>query len=242
MSNLPEKTVSGIRSPVHDVGSSGPRDENRHRGTLTRPTADVSKPLGLVWVNSSYPVIAAGLAQALDGQAWLHLGSEVPANVPSCAILDADGVKGLSDGIRRIQELNPDIVILVFSLRSDLSLAKTALQAGARGFIHARMESAQIVRAVEVAKKGELVAPRELLEYLLAYEESTGLDALGSRRLEILELVAEGLSNAEIAQRLFLSESTIKQHLRHTYKLLGVKNRTEAVKLFRKEQGSRTSL
>jgi DNA-binding NarL/FixJ family response regulator len=46
--------------------------------------------------------------------------------------------------------------------------------------------------------------------------------------------VVEGLSNAEIAQRLFLSESTIKQHLRTAYKVLGVKNRTEAATLLRK--------
>jgi DNA-binding NarL/FixJ family response regulator len=91
----------------------------------------------------------------------------------------------------------------------------------------------QLVRAVEVAIKGELVAPRELFRYLLSEDRSSDLAALSARQREILELVVEGLSNAEIAGRLFLSESTIKQHLRAAYKVLGVKNRTEAAKLIR---------
>jgi DNA-binding NarL/FixJ family response regulator len=59
------------------------------------------------------------------------------------------------------------------------------------------------------------------------------LAALTPRQREILELVVEGLSNVEIGKRLFLTESTVKQHLRAAYKLLNVQNRTQAAKLFR---------
>ncbi len=152
--------------------------------------------------------------------------------MPSCAILDANGEESLSKGIRRIQEVDLSIAILVFSLPLDFPLAKTALQTGARGFIHAGMQPDQSVRAVEVATEGEIVAPRKLLEYLIDYQEPASLDVLTSRHREILELVVEGLSNAQIARRLNLSESTVKQHLRHAFKLLGVKNRTKAAKLF----------
>jgi DNA-binding NarL/FixJ family response regulator len=61
------------------------------------------------------------------------------------------------------------------------------------------------------------------------------LRVLTPRQREILELVVEGLSNARIAERLFLTESTIKQHLRAAYKLLNVRNRTEAAKLLRED-------
>jgi DNA-binding NarL/FixJ family response regulator len=86
---------------------------------------------------------------------------------------------------------------------------------------------------VEVVQKGELAAPRQLLRYLLHHNEKPEIGELSARGREILELVVEGLSNAEIAGRLYLSESTIKQHLRTAYKVLGVHNRTEAAKTMR---------
>ncbi|MGI8865380.1 MAG: response regulator transcription factor [Rubrobacteraceae bacterium] len=89
---------------------------------------------------------------------------------------------------------------------------------------------------MEVAARGELVAPRELLEYLLSYEDPVDLNMLSIRQREVLDLVVEGLSNAQIAGRLYLSESTVKQHLRASYKALGVSNRAEATQLLRKEQ------
>ena len=191
------------------------------------------KPLGLVWIDCPYPVVAAGLKGALQGRARVHLGRSTPTNegVPACAILDAEGVEGLANSIERVRGFNPDMSVLVFSLRVDLPLARDALRLGARGFIHAGMELDQIARAVEVAAKGEIVAPRKLLEYLIANEGPADLGALTVRQREILGLVAEGSSNAEIAKRLFLSESTVKQHLRAAYKVLGVSDRKEASKL-----------
>jgi DNA-binding NarL/FixJ family response regulator len=190
------------------------------------------KPLGLVWIDCPYPVVAAGLKSALEGKARVHLGTVPPADdVPSSAIFDTGGVEGLSEGIKRIQEINPEISILVFGLYVDLPLIRAALRLGARGFVHAGMEPEQIARAVEVAAKGEVVAPRKLLEFLIANEEPADLDALTPRQRDVLGLVAEGLSNAQIAKRLFLSESTVKQHLRATYRVLGVKDRREAARL-----------
>jgi DNA-binding NarL/FixJ family response regulator len=196
----------------------------------TQPSS--SGPRGLVWVDCPYPVVAAGLRNALERRARVHLGPSPPEDeVPYSAIFDTGGVEGLSEGIKRMQEVNPEISILVFSLHVDLPLARAALRLGARGLVHAGMELDQIARAVEVAARGEIVAPRKLLELLLANEEPVNLDALTPRQREILGLVAEGLSNAETAKRLFLSESTVKQHLRAAYKVLGVKNRKEAAKL-----------
>ncbi len=126
-------------------------------------------------------------------------------------------------------------MIMVFGLHLDLALARSALKSGARGFIHAGMAPGQIVRALEVASEGEIVAPRQLLEYMIATEEFADLDILSARQREILDLVSEGLTNAQIAKRLFLTESTVKQHLRSAYKVLGVSNRTEAVRLIRND-------
>ena len=189
--------------------------------------------LGLVWIDCPYPVVAAGLRKALEGRARVHVGRTAPtgAEVLFCAIFDTDGPESISEGIERIREANPEISVLAFSLRVDLPLARAALRHGARGFIHAGMELDQIARAVEVAAGGEIVAPRKLLEYLITNDDPADLDALTARQREILQLVAEGLSNAQIAKSLFLSESTIKQHLRAAYKVLGVSDRKEAARL-----------
>ncbi len=193
-----------------------------------------NKALELVWIDIPYPVWRAGLAEILEKVARVHDGGEAPAGEsPSLIILGTGGVEDLTERVKRLREANPDAPILVFGLHRDLPLAWAALRAGARGFIHAEMRPEQVIRALKVAKEGEIVAPRELLGYLLANEGSVNINALSSRQREILEFVSEGLTNAQIAKKLFLTDSTIKQHLRAAYKVLGVRNRTEAIKLIR---------
>jgi len=195
--------------------------------------ASVAKPLGLVWVVTSYPLVAAGLEKALEGEADVRIGGDSVAGRPSCVVLYADGMEeGFVGGMGRIRGLYPGVPLLVFGPRLDLALAWAALKRGADGFVHAAMDREQVAKAVEVAEKGELVAPRELLRHLVTHQEKApDVGGLSPRQREILALVAEDLSNAQIAGRLYLSESTVKQHLRTAYKLLGVRNRTEAARM-----------
>jgi DNA-binding NarL/FixJ family response regulator len=149
-------------------------------------------------------------------------------------VLYADGAEGSLDGaLRRVRELSQGAPLLVFGPRLDLDLARAALENGADGFVHAAMDREQVAKAVEVAQKGELVAPRQLLRYLLTKSKASSVEDLSPRQREILGLVAEDLSNAEIAGHLYLSESTVKQHLRTAYKLLGVHTRAEAAKMLK---------
>ena len=202
---------------------------------MMREPQDSPRPMGLVWVDCPHSVVSTGLVRALEKQAVVHQGLKPPSDVPSCIILCVNGHEGLSQRVEFYQELSPDAPpVLVFGSQLDLPLAREALQAGASGFVHAEMTPAQLVRAVAVAARGELVAPRELLRYVLTNDQSGDLAALSVRQREILGHVVEGLSNAEIGRRLYLSESTIKQHLRSAYKLLEVSNRTEAANLFRR--------
>jgi DNA-binding NarL/FixJ family response regulator len=196
---------------------------------------DNPKPLGVVWVDCPHSLVRTGLVRALEEKASVHQGPKPPGEAPSCVILCANGHESLSERVEFYRGLSTDAVpVVVFGLQLDLPLARDALRAGASGFVHAEMTPDQLVRAVVVAAKGELVAPRELLRYVLIEDQSGDLAALSARQREILGYVVEGLSNAEIGRRLYLSESTIKQHLRAAYKLLGVSNRTEAANLFRR--------
>jgi DNA-binding NarL/FixJ family response regulator len=194
-----------------------------------------AKPLGLVWVvTPSYSITMAGLKKVLEGKADVRMGGQSSAASPSCVVLYAGRLEeGCLEGIRRIRELYPGVPLLVLGSQLDLALAWAALKNGADGFVHAQMDPSQVLRAVEVVQKGELAAPRQLLRYLLSQNENPKIGELSARQREILKLVIEGLSNAEIAGRLYLSESTIKQHLRAAYKVLGVHNRTEAAKTMR---------
>jgi DNA-binding NarL/FixJ family response regulator len=202
---------------------------------MTSILKNVSKPLGLVWLECPRSVVVAGLIRALEEHATVHVGSRRPEGT-SCIMICAGEEEDLSERIKQREEANPHTTpILVFGSHLNLPLARDALRAGASGFVHAGMTPDQLVRAVSVAIRGETVAPRQLLGYLLDQDEPANLGALSARQREILGYVAEGLSNAEIASALFLSESTIKQHLRAAYKLIGASNRTEAAKLFRRD-------
>jgi DNA-binding NarL/FixJ family response regulator len=201
---------------------------------VTQPSGDLSKPLRTISLECDpHSVVTVGLRRTLEEQAQVRVGRRGSGDKPSSIILCSEDAEGFPERVKRLKEENPGGAILVFGSRLDLSLARAALQAGARGYIHAGMRPEQIVRAVEVAAQGEIVAPRQLMEYLLARDEHAEVGALSARQREILGLVVEGLSNAEIGRRLYLSESTVKQHLRAAYKVLGVKNRTEAAKLIR---------
>jgi DNA-binding NarL/FixJ family response regulator len=205
---------------------------------MMRQPQDSPKTLGLVLVDCPRSVVSAGLIRALEKQATVHQGLKPPRDIPSCIIVCANSHEHLSERVTFYQELHSDAPpIVVFSPQLNLPLAHDALQAGASGFVHAEMMPDQLMRALAVATRGELVAPRELLRYVLTKDHPGDLDTLSVRQREILGYVVEGLSNAEIGRRLYLSESTIKQHLRAAYKLLGVSNRTEAANLFRRRGG-----
>jgi DNA-binding NarL/FixJ family response regulator len=210
-----------------------------HLEAVPEGTSAAKKPLGLVWVVSpSYSTTMVGLKQTLEGKADVKIVGESLAGSPSCVVLYAGSMEeGWREGMGGIRERYPGVPLLVFGSQLDLGLAWAVLKNGADGFVHAQMDPAQVLRAVEVVQQGELAAPRQLLGYFLSENENPHLGELSARKREILEMVVEGSSNAQIAGRLYLSESTIKQHLRAVYKVLGVSNRTEAANTMREHAG-----
>jgi DNA-binding NarL/FixJ family response regulator len=197
-------------------------------------------PLGLVWVKGTQRVLSLGLEKVLGGEARVHKGRETPkAETPSAVIYCPDGLDGEEEVAQEVENIRtqaPHSTILVFALAPDLRLARGAIKAGASGLVHTGMSPEQILSALSVALRGEVVLPRDILRLWVDEQRrrESRIDFLSGRQREVLELVEEGLTNAQIASRMFLSESTIKQHLRAAYKLLRVKNRTEAATLLQK--------
>jgi DNA-binding NarL/FixJ family response regulator len=193
------------------------------------------KAPGLVWVVCSHPVIARGLESVLKDKAQVHLGDAPPEDVaPSSVILcpHSDDAEDIASEVKRVKEIVPHAPILLFGLGVDQQVFQAAFGGGASGYLHSGLLPEQIISAVSLASAGEIVVPKEFLKGLVEEVAPIPRSALTPRQREILVLVAQGLSNAEIAKRLHLTENTIKQHLRHAYKTLKVKNRTEATRLW----------
>src|SRR5215217_9286263 len=141
----------------------------RHLEAVREATSAAKKPLGLVWVlTPSYSITTEGLKKVLEGKAEVKIGGESCAGNPSCVVLYAGGMEeGYLEGMGRIRELHPGVPLLILGSQLDLGLACAVLKQGADGFVHALMDPAQLLRAVEVVQKGELAAPRQLLGYYL---------------------------------------------------------------------------
>jgi DNA-binding NarL/FixJ family response regulator len=145
------------------------------------------------------------------------------------------------DGLEATRRINadagaPKVVILTTFDLDEYVFA--SLRAGASGFLLKDAPADELVRAVRVAVAGDaLLAPsvtRRLIARFAhrdAAEVATNLDGLTEREREVLLLIARGLSNAEIATRLFLSETTVKTHVAHLLDKLELRDRVQAVVL-----------
>jgi DNA-binding NarL/FixJ family response regulator len=144
------------------------------------------------------------------------------------------------DGIeatRRITEAGDDTRILILTTFDLDEHVYAALQAGASGFLLKDAPAAELLRGIRVVAAGDsLLAPsitRRLIEDVAARGGATsaqpGLDQLTAKEREVLDLLARGMSNAEIAAALFVGEATVKTHVAHVLTKLGVRDRVQAV-------------
>jgi DNA-binding NarL/FixJ family response regulator len=147
------------------------------------------------------------------------------------------------DGLEATRQLSSDqtlaatrlLILTTFDLDA---YVYEALRAGASGFLLKDAPPEQLVDAIRIVARGDaLLAPsitRRLIERflrqpVLAAPGSKPLDQLTAREREVLELIAHGLSNSEIAVRLYLTEATVKTHVAHIYRKLGLRDRAQAV-------------
>ena len=154
---------------------------------------------------------------------------------PGVVLMDI-GMPGLSgfEATRRIREANPDVHVVALTVHDSEGYVFQMLKAGATGYVVKRAPSEDVISAVKRANVGEAVlhpsvAKLVIKDYLarVASGEETSFDSLSDREREILKLIAEGQTNREIAETLFLSVRTVEGHLSHAYHKLSVRSRTE---------------
>ncbi|MFH0173945.1 response regulator [Streptomyces cacaoi] len=172
-----------------------------------------------------------------DGEEAVRLVAEL---APDVVLMDlrmprCDGV----EATRRIRSEHPGTQVVVLTTYADDESLFPALKAGARGYLTKDAGGDEIVRAVHSVLSGDAgLSPsvqRRLLERLSAPEPEPAApavvpDGLTTREAEVLVLIAEGLSNQEIARRLSVSTATVKTHINNMFSKTGLKDRAQAVR------------
>lgn len=154
------------------------------------------------------------------------------AESPEIVLLDIS-MPGRS-GLDILSELVDRMSVIMLTSLKDPALIRRAIDAGARGYlVHGQLGVNEVAGAIETCRHGGLVLGREAAEVVLHPSEADRpnplREHLTEREAEILDLAAGGLSNAEIASRLYLSERTVKNYLNAAYPKIDVHNRAEAV-------------
>lgn len=171
--------------------------------------------------------------------AWLAANSSMELPTIDVVVLDIQmpysGLKALAE--LRAQE-NP-VQILILTAFADGESMQSALQLGAEGFALKTEPPQQTIEAIRQVAQGRLVFPRSARRWmsLQKNEGSQHEPQLSERETEVLQWLAQGLPNQEIAGKLVVSENTVRFHLKNIYEKLNITNRTEAVAWWFRRKG-----
>jgi DNA-binding NarL/FixJ family response regulator len=174
------------------------------------------------------------VAEASDGEEAVRV---VGRERPDVVLMDVrmPGMDGL-EATRRITETHPEVAVIVLTTFDLDEYVYGALRAGASGFLLKDAPADDLVAAIRVVAAGDaLLAPsitKRLIAEFATRPEPTppaGLDDLTDREREVLGLVARGMTNAEIADELFVGETTVKTHVSHLLTKLGLRDRVQLV-------------
>jgi DNA-binding NarL/FixJ family response regulator len=141
------------------------------------------------------------------------------------------GMDGL-EATKLMSQRVPETAVLIFTAYSERSLLSRGLESGAKGYILKEAPHGTLLRAIDKVVSGEGYVDPALMPSFLG---SKGDDMLTTREREILQLLADGMSNADVAARLFISQETVKSHVRHILTKLEADTRTHAVAIALRE-------
>ena len=190
-----------------------------------------------VLVADDHPVVRSGLSAVIAEQADLELVAQAENGAravamfrehgPDVALMDLrmpvmDGV----EAIRTITAAFPAARILALTTYEGDADIRRALEAGARGYLLKDMLLSEVITAIRAVRRGERVIPSAVAARLAEFPERNDLT---ERELEVLQLVARGLSNKEAARAIGRTDETVKIHLKNIFTKLAVADRTEAV-------------
>lgn len=184
-----------------------------------------------------HPLVRDGVAAIINNQPDMVLVSQAGngrdaiqmhrEHRPDVTLMDLrlPDMSGIESMIA-IRAEDPGARIIILSTYDGDVEIKRALQAGANGYLLKNMPQKQLVEAIRQVYAGKRRVPAELAAQLA---EHMGDEGLSEREIAVLKLVADGNRNRDIGERLFITEETVKVHIRHIMEKLGAKDRTQAV-------------
>ncbi len=174
------------------------------------------------------------VGQACDGAEAMTMVDEFR---PDVVLMDLSmpGMDGI-EATRRITTAHSTVSVVVLSSFSERRMVLEAIDAGAAGYLLKDGGMDDIVRAVRAASVGEAPLSPRAAQAILSARPARQMPELSNREREVVELVVEGLKNKDVADRLGISEKTVKTHLTHVYQRLGVATRGDMIAAFKASQ------
>jgi DNA-binding NarL/FixJ family response regulator len=176
----------------------------------------------------------AELAEAADSAQALALAASAPDLDVVFLDLAMPGMDGLA-ALAELTRLRPDLPVIVLTAAEDAELARQAFDAGALGYVPKSATGDVLLAALNLVLQGEVFVPSLMVRpgAAGAAAQEPGAVGLTSRQAEVLRHLAEGVSNREIAERLGVSEKTVKGHMTGLLRALSAEGRQEAVRAAR---------
>ena len=184
-----------------------------------------------------HPLLREGIAAIIASQPDMILAAQATTgseaiqefrqHQPDVTLMDQrlPDISGI-DALIAIRSDYPEAcVVMLTTFEGDVEIQR-ALAAGARGYILKSMPAKQLVEAIRQVHAGKRLVPPEVTAHLV---EHMGEESLTAREIEVLRHIAGGNRNRDIAERLFISEETVKVHIKHIMEKLGASDRTQAV-------------
>ena len=208
---------------------------------MTEPTPEplADGPIRILIVDD-HPVVRDGLRGMFAGEDGFEVVAEAANGqeavgraatyLPDVVLMDLrmpemDGVSA----IRAIRDRGLDSRVLVLTTFDTDSDVLPAIEAGATGYLMKDAPRQELLQAVTAAARGESVLSPGIVARLLEQVRQPDKETVSQRELEVLQLIAVGATNRDVAERLFISEATVKTHLLHIFAKLGVSDRAAAV-------------
>jgi DNA-binding NarL/FixJ family response regulator len=202
------------------------------RPSGSSPTVLLAHPGRLVREGIAGILQETGFVVVEQTDAIGQLHQMVKVQKPDILLIDWELLEGQVDTLRALATEFPGSRIVVFSPSQPPPILRNLLEAGASGCLSLNLSSEELMESLNIIARGDIIVSRGIAEHLVqgmsdSDDQGELFDSLSERQREIISLIADGLTNREIANTLIITENTVKVHLRNILDKLDLRNRQQ---------------